>query len=62
MARKSQLDRAIEELEAKKADLLARVNGELNVIDATIQAIRQQQVKTVRRPRPVADPRVEKVG
>lgn len=61
MARKSQLDRAIDELEAKKAELIARTNGELNVIDATIQVIRQQQVKPARKPRPVAVD-VEKAG
>ena len=60
--RQTALDKAIENLEAKKADMLANVTMEAAALEHAILSLKAQKVKRqANRPRPVA-PAVEKVG
>lgn len=52
--RKSQVERAIEALEEKKAELGKRYNAEAEALDHAIKALRAQTPKRTPRPRAVA--------
>ena len=55
MSKKSQLDRAIESLEEKKADLLLKFNLEIQALDHAILSLKAQAVKKrINRPQAVA--------
>lgn len=59
--KKTQLDRAIDALEAKKADVLTKANAEAAAFDHAIQQLKAQRIRRTSKPR-VLDAPAQKVG
>ena len=60
MSKRSQIDRAIDSLEDKIADIRAKANAEVTAMEHAVLTLKAQKVKKASRPRAV--PPVEKVG